>query len=105
MKTLLSTLSLLIFMAFPVSGYSELIYVQNAIEAASVNVKIDASLKGSISVSECAKCKNVQFKITPDTRAEHKGKKVHLSRIRSLKDKPATVIYDTKTKTAVNIIW
>ena len=105
MKNILFNLSLLVFIAIPVSGNSELIMVEDAIEAAFVEVKIDSDLKGTISAAPCDKCKLQRFKLTSATQAEHNGRKVHLSRIKKLDGKPATVVYNIKTKTAVKVIW
>ncbi len=104
MKTFIYSL-LFASLALPVSGYSELINIEDAIEAASVKVQIDQSLNGTISVSPCDKCKHVSLKINADTQAEHNGKHVHLNKIKSLNGKPATVVYDVKTRTAVKVIW
>ena len=105
MKTLLCTLALLGFLPFSVFARGELINIEEAIEAASVNPHIDGKLHGYISVNPCDKCKWVKLKVTPETLAEHQGKRVHLNQVNSLGGKPATVVYDVKTRTAVKIIW
>ena len=105
MKTLLCTLALLGFLPFSVFARGELINIQEAIEAASINPHIDGKLHGYISINTCDKCQKLKLKITPDTLAEYRGKRVHLNRVNRLAGKPATVIYDIKTKTAVKIIW
>lgn len=105
MKSLFHIFTLLSFLFFPAIGQSELVAVEEAVEAASVNVTINTKLSGTIYVNPCKKCPRVSFKIKPETQAEHNGKSVHLYKVKELNGKPATVVYDTKSKTAVRIIW
>ncbi|MCW9024113.1 MAG: hypothetical protein OQK73_05470 [Gammaproteobacteria bacterium] len=105
MKTFTYILSLLALLAFPVVGHSDFVVVNESVEAAYISVRIDKSLNGTISVSDCAKCKALKLKINPDTKAKHKGKPVHLYKIKELNGVPGTVTYDVKTKTAVRVRW
>ena len=91
--------------ALPIASQAAFTSDQVSVESMSVTVHLEGRHKGTVTAAPCETCSPVHIKIDEHTRAYHDGKEVPLHQARVLVDKPATVIYEKATHTAVKIIW
>ncbi len=105
MKKIISTVFYLYLLTFPLTGQAEILMIEDAIEAESLQININDSLDGYVIARQCSTCPKVKLKIDKTTQAIKRGKVIHLHQANQLNGKFATIIFDPKTKLVKRIIW
>ena len=106
MKKILHFVSgLLCVLSFNVLAVPEMIRLEEVIEAAPLEIVLDASLNGHVIGALCDYCKKVRVVITPDTLAFANDVPVPLIEAKKRAGKSAFVTYDAKTLKVKKIRW
>lgn len=105
MKKIAQTIFYLTLLTLPLIGQAEILLIEDAIETDNLNLSLDSSLNGHVTVKRCPGCPNIKLKVNKDTQAIKHGKRVHLNHATHHSGSFATVIFDPKTKIVKRITW
>lgn len=105
MQKIITIVFYLYLLALPLTGQTELLMIEDAIESESIRININDSLDGYLITKRCSTCPDVRLKIDRTSQAIKQGKVIHLHQANQLNGKFATIIFDPKTKLVKRIIW
>ena len=83
----------------------KIVKTYNAINPASLRIRMDGTLHGFIESKTCIFCKTIRINITPNTKVYANNIKVPLKQAKNRVGQYATVIYELKTNNASTIRW
>lgn len=103
-KYSLLSLFLIVFTSFSSLVHAgKTVLVEEAIESASLNIKISRDLTGIVRGKVCDRCETIVVNITPETKLFIKGEQADLSRAASRSGKPGTAVFNIKTRKVTKI--
>ena len=96
----------MVALMLPSVGFSGVpIPYEEAVEALAIDVRIANDSTGYVSGRQCDECETHRFKITPETKFIGNAQVVGIRELRARNGKPATIIYNLKTRLAAKIVW
>ena len=89
----------------PAGAMRDIVYVEEAVETNSLEIRLDEQGQGKVAGRACNKCELQEFPVTPATQALQNNQPVDLSRALNQRGKPATIIYNLESGNATRILW
>lgn len=94
-----------LFLLLPLTAMGKIIAMDDATEADSISVRINAGTQTSVAtVTGCKTCP-LELSIDANTRFFRNNEAVEGRRIRSLSGSSGTVIYNSEQQRAIKILW
>ena len=91
--------------ALALPARATLVPIEDALETVALDVRLRDDLTGTVTGKSCDTCESKRFAVTPQTQAIHNKVRVNLRQILEQRGKPATIIYNIRSRDATKIIW